>query len=147
MRYRATFFTGLAVGFVLGARAGRERYEQMKALARRATENPSVQQAAGTAAAQATDLAKTAKSKVTDKVQQRKPGFADTAIRKASERLPGWRDKQAGADAETGDGVPPVPAPGGPADTYPPPGGPADTYPPPGGPADTYPPPGGPADA
>ena len=43
---------------------------------------------------------------------------------------------ECGADAETGDGVPPVPAPGGPADTYPPPGGPADTYPPPGGPAD-----------
>src|SRR5215472_7875276 len=83
MRYRATFITGLAVGFVLGARAGRERYEQMKTLARRATDNPAVQQAAGTAAAQATGLAKTAR----DKVQQRTPGFADTAIRKAGERL------------------------------------------------------------
>ena len=136
MRYRATFITGLAVGFVLGARAGRERYEQMKTLARRATDNPAVQQAAGTAAAQATGLAKTAR----DKVQQRTPGFADTAIRKAGERLPG-RAKRAGTGeepgaetgavpgAETGavpgagtdepgagtDGVPSVP-PGGPAD-------------------------------
>jgi hypothetical protein len=116
MRYRATFFAGLAVGFVLGARAGRERYEQMKTLARRATDNPAVQQAAGAAAAQASGLAKTATNKVTDKVQQHKPGFADTAIRKASERLPGWRDKQAGTGAQEGDGVPPVPAPGGPAD-------------------------------
>jgi hypothetical protein len=123
MRYRAMFFVGLAVGFVLGTRAGRERYEQMKTLARRATDNPAVQQAAGAAAAQASSLAKTA----TDKVQQRKPAFADTAIRKASERLPGWRDKRPGTGAEPGagtgaesgagaDGVPPVPAPGGPTD-------------------------------
>ena len=114
MRYRATFITGLAVGFVLGARAGRERYEQMKTLARRATDNPAVQQAAGAAAAQATGLAKTA----TSKVQQRAPGLADTA-RKASERLPGWRDKRAGTGAEPGagtDGVPSVPSPGGPTD-------------------------------
>jgi len=141
MRYRATFITGLAVGFVLGARAGRERYEQMKTLARRATDNPAVQQAAGTAAAQATGLAKTARDKVSDKVQQRKPGFADTAIRKASERLP-RRDKRTGTGADPGaetgtapddetgtapgtgtdelgagtDGVPSVPAPGSPAD-------------------------------
>jgi|HubBroStandDraft_6_1064221.scaffolds.fasta_scaffold129757_1 hypothetical protein len=128
MRYRATFITGLAVGFVLGARAGRERYEQMKTLARRATDNPAVQQAAGAAAAQATGLAKTA----TNKVQQRAPGLTDTA-RKASERLPGWRDKRAGTGAEPDagtdasgrgsgasgagtDGVPSVPAPGGPTD-------------------------------
>jgi hypothetical protein len=138
MRYRATFITGLAVGFVLGTRAGRERYEQMKTLARRATDNPAVQQAAGTAAAQASGLAKTARDKVSDQVQQRKPGFADTAIRKAS----GWRDKRAGTGAEPGagtgaasgagtgaasgagtgesgagtDGVPSVPSPGDPAD-------------------------------
>jgi hypothetical protein len=128
MRYRATFITGLAVGFILGTRAGRERYEQMKTLARRATDNPAVQQAAGAAAAQASGLAKTA----TNKVQQRAPGLADTA-RKASERLPGWRDKRAGTGAgpDIGtdasgvgtdasgagtDGVPSVPAPGGPSD-------------------------------
>ena len=135
MRYRAMFFVGLAVGFVLGTRAGRERYEQMKTLARRATDNPAVQQAAGAAAAQATGLAKTATNKVADTVQQRKPAFADTAIRKASERFPGWRDKRAGTGAEPGagtaaepgagtgaqpgpgaDGVPPVPAPDGPAE-------------------------------
>ena len=32
MRYRFTFFIGLAVGFVIGARAGRERYEQINKL-------------------------------------------------------------------------------------------------------------------
>ena len=47
MRYRFTFFTGLAVGFVVGARAGRERYEQMKKLARTAADSPAMQQLAG----------------------------------------------------------------------------------------------------
>jgi uncharacterized protein YjbJ (UPF0337 family) len=83
MRYRATFMVGLAAGFVLGTRAGRERYEQMKKMARRAADNPAVQQAAGAAAAQASGLAKTARSKVTDRVQQRTSGLADAARQRA----------------------------------------------------------------
>jgi hypothetical protein len=109
MRYRATFAAGLAAGFVIGTRAGRERYEQMKKLARRAADSPAVQQAAGAATAQATGIAKTATARVVEKVQQRTPAFADAAMRKASKRLPvripGWRGSQA-------DGVPSVPAPG-----------------------------------
>jgi hypothetical protein len=116
MRYRATFAAGLAAGFVMGTRAGRERYEQMKKLARRAADSPAVQQAAGAAAAQATGIAKTATARVVDKVQQRTPGFADAAVRKASERLPaGWRSSH--ADPETADGVPSIPAPGRPHDS------------------------------
>jgi len=34
---------GIAVGYVLGARAGRERYEQIKRLTAKATDNPAVQ--------------------------------------------------------------------------------------------------------
>ena len=34
MRYRITFATGLAIGYVLGARAGRARYEQLARVAR-----------------------------------------------------------------------------------------------------------------
>jgi hypothetical protein len=49
MRYRIAFFAGLAAGFVIGARAGRERYEQLKKLARKAADSPAVQQAAGAA--------------------------------------------------------------------------------------------------
>jgi hypothetical protein len=65
-RYRITFITGLAVGFVLGARAGRERYEQIKQTARRVTDSPAAQQAAGAVQAQAANLAKATKQKVAD---------------------------------------------------------------------------------
>ncbi|MFC7643944.1 hypothetical protein ACFQX6_26645 [Streptosporangium lutulentum] len=46
MRYRLMFGVGLAVGYVLGSRAGRERYEQLKRMAHRLSDNPSVQEAA-----------------------------------------------------------------------------------------------------
>ncbi|GAA2642691.1 hypothetical protein [Paractinoplanes durhamensis] len=36
---------GIAVGYVLGARAGRERYERIAATARKVSENPTVVQA------------------------------------------------------------------------------------------------------
>jgi hypothetical protein len=119
MRYRVTFFAGLAAGFVMGARAGQERYEQMKKLARRAADSPAVQQAAGAAAAQATGLAKTARARVTAKVQQRTPGLADAAKRKTGGlpgRVPGWRVSSARAPQDKSNGMPSIPAPGGPLD-------------------------------
>jgi oxygen-dependent protoporphyrinogen oxidase len=36
MKKKLYFVTGVAVGYVLGSRAGRERYEQLKATATRA---------------------------------------------------------------------------------------------------------------
>ena len=64
--YRISFITGLAVGFVLGARAGRERYEQLKRATRRVTDSPAAQQAAGAVQAQAANLAKATRQKVAD---------------------------------------------------------------------------------
>ncbi|ABL80457.1 MULTISPECIES: hypothetical protein [unclassified Nocardioides] len=62
---KLTLLAGVAVGYVLGTRAGRERYEQIKAGANRLAQNPKVQAAAGKAqdtvaqqAATAADLAK-----------------------------------------------------------------------------------------
>ena len=43
MRSKLMFVIGLAAGYVLGTRAGRERYEQLKAGAERLWTNPSVQ--------------------------------------------------------------------------------------------------------
>ena len=67
MRYRFVFFTGLAIGFVLGARAGRERYEQLRKAARKTWDSPAVQQAAGALQAQATTYAKSAGGMVADR--------------------------------------------------------------------------------
>ncbi|HET9895492.1 MAG TPA: hypothetical protein VFQ44_11235 [Streptosporangiaceae bacterium] len=61
--YRITFIGGLAIGYVLGAQAGRERYEQLKQLARKAAESPAMQQTAGALQAQASATAKSAKDK------------------------------------------------------------------------------------
>jgi hypothetical protein len=106
MRYRIVFLGGLAVGFILGARAGRERYEQIKHLSRRVADNPAVQQAAGAFQAQATGLAKTAQQKVTSELQDRVPKVAAAAKNKAAERIPGMRRKNdAGAANGNGSGT------------------------------------------
>ncbi len=62
---RISFLGGLAVGYVLGAQAGRERYEQLKQLARKAAESPAMQQTAGALQAQAQATAKSAAGKAT----------------------------------------------------------------------------------
>jgi hypothetical protein len=84
-RYRLTFLTGLAVGFVLGTRAGRERYEQLKRATRRVADSPAAQQAAGAVQAQATNLAKATKQKVAD-------GLPD----KVTSYVPGLRQRNGG---------------------------------------------------
>lgn len=43
MRWKFLFIVGLGVGYILGARAGRPRYEQIKAKATEAWEDPRVQ--------------------------------------------------------------------------------------------------------
>src|SRR4051794_38630160 len=74
MRYRITFATGFAAGYVLGAKAGRQRYEQIMRWARRTADSPSVQETAGVLQAQAGHLVHTAKSFVTDKAAGHMPG-------------------------------------------------------------------------
>lgn len=55
-----------AVGYVLGTRAGRERYEQIKGMAARVKENPTVQEKAHQAADAARTQAPVVKDKLTD---------------------------------------------------------------------------------
>jgi hypothetical protein len=103
-RYRITFLSGFAAGFVLGARAGRERYEQIVRVARSVADSPAAQQAAGAVQAQAAGLAKTAKQKVTDGLQDRVPKLASTAKDKVSDRVPGMRQRNGhkGRDGDAG---------------------------------------------
>ena len=46
------FLLGVAVGYVLGAKAGHERYEQLKRTYQRVSDHPAVQGAAGVVRAQ-----------------------------------------------------------------------------------------------
>ena len=68
MRYKFTFLAGAAVGYVLGAKAGRARYEQISGLATRVAETEAVQRAREVAAEQAAHLADVARSTVGEKV-------------------------------------------------------------------------------
>ena len=43
MKLKSALLAGLAAGYVLGAKAGRERYEQIRAAARQVRDNPGVQ--------------------------------------------------------------------------------------------------------
>ncbi|GGM06254.1 hypothetical protein [Nakamurella endophytica] len=47
---------GAAIGYVLGSRAGRERYEQIKRWSSRAADHPAVQGAAGVVRAKISEL-------------------------------------------------------------------------------------------
>jgi len=101
MRYRVVFFAGLGIGFVIGTRAGRERYEQMRRLARKVADNPTVQQAAGAIQAQAAGYAKTAGGKVADRA-----GAARAKVGGAiHEHVPGMRIRESnGHPADGGNG-------------------------------------------
>jgi hypothetical protein len=46
------FLLGIAVGYVLGAKAGNQRYEQLKRTYQRVSDHPAVQGAAGVVRAQ-----------------------------------------------------------------------------------------------
>jgi len=63
------FLLGTGVGYVLGTRAGRERYEQLSRAYRRVADHPSVQGAAGVARAKAGEAVQTGVSIAKDKVQ------------------------------------------------------------------------------
>jgi hypothetical protein len=58
---KTTFVLGFGAGYILGSKAGRERYEQIRAAARELQENPAVQSAAGVLQQQASDLVAQAK--------------------------------------------------------------------------------------
>ncbi len=114
---KATYLAAAAAGYVLGARAGRERYEQIRTQARKVWNDPHVQQAAADAqdyAAQqvpvvkdrARSAAETAAEKVgvvADKAEDKAGEVADKAADKASRAADKVEDKtSAAADKVTG---------------------------------------------
>ncbi|MFB4299574.1 YtxH domain-containing protein [Actinomadura sp. NTSP31] len=77
MKSRMMFMAGAAIGYVLGTKAGRERYEQIKRLSQQVSENPNVQEAAGKLRAKGGELASTAKEKVPQQMPGRHKADAD----------------------------------------------------------------------
>jgi hypothetical protein len=95
MRYRLTFLAGLALGYVLGTRAGRERYEQLKNSAQRIARNPAVRNTAETAAQQGRAYAGKAFHTVSDKVGDHVPESVAHRVRSLRDRT---ADGRAGDD-------------------------------------------------
>jgi hypothetical protein len=74
MRGKMWFLGGLAVGYVVGTRAGRERYDQLMQSARQLRENPTVQEAAGVVQEQANRLFAGGKQAMNEKLSQSRFG-------------------------------------------------------------------------
>ncbi|MEP6597913.1 MAG: hypothetical protein ABJB98_00510 [Actinomycetota bacterium] len=70
---KLAFLVGGAVGYVLGARAGRERFESIVRWARKFTGSQTVQSTAGVLQAQVDDLRHRAKDVVSSKLHNSKP--------------------------------------------------------------------------
>ena len=86
MRSKLRFVIGLAVGYVFGTRAGRERYEQLKAGAEKLWTNPSVQAQVSRAedylrerAPEVVQRVETTARKVSDQVKSRRSSGTDSS--------------------------------------------------------------------
>ncbi|MER5930718.1 YtxH domain-containing protein [Streptomyces sp. NPDC002054] len=93
MRYKVTFAVGLALGYVLGTRAGRERYEQMKKSARELAQNPAVRNAAEQAGQTSRQYAGKAFATVSEKVGDHMPASVTQRVRSLRGRGPEFEDE------------------------------------------------------
>ncbi|WNI15397.1 YtxH domain-containing protein [Actinacidiphila sp. ITFR-21] len=71
--YRLTFIAGALVGYVLGTRAGRERYEQLRKGAQKIAQNPAVRNTAESAVQQGRSAAARAADSVATRFGDRLP--------------------------------------------------------------------------
>jgi hypothetical protein len=76
---KLTAAVGFGAGYVLGTKAGQERYRQIKALYDDLRNRPEVQKATATVTGAASDLADKAKDTLVDKVPHRTVDLADKA--------------------------------------------------------------------
>ncbi|MFD3548018.1 YtxH domain-containing protein [Streptomyces sp. NPDC058655] len=89
MRYKITFAVGLALGYVLGTRAGRERYEQLRKSAREVAQHPVVRNAAESAGQNGRQFAGKAFAAVSEKA-------GDIVPESLAGRVRGLRDRVGG---------------------------------------------------
>ncbi|MGP3970787.1 hypothetical protein [Streptomyces sp. 6N223] len=84
--HKLNFIAGLAIGYVLGARAGRERYEQLKEAAQRLSEKPAVRNTVDSAAQSGWQAASRAAGAVADRAGDRLPGPVAEKLRSVQDR-------------------------------------------------------------
>ncbi len=77
---KMTFLVGAAAGYVLGAKAGREKYDQILATAKQVNENPKIQQAVETVTTKGSEIIGEAKDKIVETV----PGARNATDDKAT---------------------------------------------------------------
>jgi hypothetical protein len=84
MRFKAAFAVGIAAGYVLGARAGRKRYDQIARISKSIWRQPVVQHTADAVQTQATNLGAQARQAV----QQRAGSMSHDLMDKVTSKLP-----------------------------------------------------------
>ena len=104
MRFKAAFIVGAAVGYVLGTRAGRERYEQISRFAKSVSENPSVKRSMNTVQQQASQLG----SQAMQTLQERTGPRGQEWISRVTNKLPAGVSSKIGAHSSTDTGPTPV---------------------------------------
>ncbi|GAA1283408.1 MULTISPECIES: hypothetical protein [Brachybacterium] len=90
------FLTGLAIGFVVGSRAGRGPYESLERTARQVADDPEVQRRASEAKEKASQTARDTASTVKEKapeVASAAQGAVAGAASNAKDRLSGDQDE------------------------------------------------------
>lgn len=95
---KVIFLAGLAIGFVIGSRAGRGPYESLERTAHRVAEDPGVQRRAAQAKETATRVAQDTAGAVKEKT----PGVAATAQGAVAGAAGTVKDRLAGAGEQAG---------------------------------------------
>ena len=101
MAGKISFLVGLGAGYVLGARAGRERYEQIADKAQGMWQDPRVQRRADQAQQVVKGKAAEAGAKVAEKAGEAGSAVADKVSEKVSEKI-GSDDTTASASPVNG---------------------------------------------
>lgn len=103
MQTRIGFLTGVAVGYVLGARAGRSRYEQIKKQADTLWNDPRVQEKVGTATETVKAKAPEVQARLTQTVQEKAPAVGQKLSEVKGNAASTVAEKAAGAKEKVAD--------------------------------------------
>jgi hypothetical protein len=108
MGNRVMFALGLAVGYVFGARAGRERYDQIVKYSKQVADSPAVQKATVTVKTKTTEVTKTAVAKapgIAKSATDQVPKIVNSAKQMAAEHMPSKLGGKGGDMPEDADDV------------------------------------------